>query len=81
MGPTESHIQNQLHIISEQSCIQMAKHLSEEYALLAAQIIHFVLQDDFEREDTLHLAKSLYQSARKESDNFPRIALANLFES
>jgi len=72
---------NQLHIISEQSCIQLAKHLSEDYAILASQIIHFILQDDFKREDRRQLAKSLYQSARKESDNFPRIALANLFES
>jgi len=69
----------QVHILAEQAAIQMAmylhKHVSEDYAILAATIIHYALQDGLDEPQLMTLlAKCLIQSARKESDNFPKIA-------
>jgi len=71
--------QNQLHVLAEQAAVQMALHLSEEYAFLAAQIIHYALlpvEEPDADDDSLmvHLARSLSVSAKKESNNFPKTA-------
>lgn len=69
-----------VHIFAEQAAIQMALHLHEnvsgDYALLAATIIHYALESDGDTGDSLMiaLARSLLESARKESDNFPKMA-------
>lgn len=69
---------NQVHILAEQSTIQMALHLhehvSEDYAMLAACVINYALQTDDDDSLMAHLALSLYHSARKESDFFPKTA-------
>jgi hypothetical protein len=38
-------MRNQVHILAEQAAIQMALHLSDDYSVAAAQILHYALQE------------------------------------
>ena len=74
----------QVHILAEQSAIQMALELPgvENYVVLAAQIIHFALQEDGNegtpRSLMSHLALSLFRSARRQTDCFAKTALHDI---
>lgn len=65
------------HILAEQAAVQIALHLHEnvciDYSILAATLIHYALRDDG-REILSELADSIIKSARKESDNFAKVA-------
>lgn len=73
-------MRSKLHELSEQACIQMAQHLSDDYSILAAQFLDYALRDeeDFGDDDMKGLADSLYQSALKGKDNFPKTAFDDL---
>lgn len=75
-----------VHTLAEQSAIQMALELPgfENYATLAAQIIHYALQEDdnegprVEERLMSHLALSLFRSSRKQTDCFAKMALEDI---
>ncbi|KAL7530369.1 hypothetical protein ACHAWF_003352 [Thalassiosira exigua] len=79
----------QVHLFAEQAAVQMALHLhqnvSENYAILAACVINYVLGNDEDRGgDRLlmyELSSTLLVSARKESDNFPKTAYDDILAS
>ena len=58
----------------------MAQHLSDDYSILAAQFLDYALRDeeDFGDDNMKGLADSLYQSALKGKDNFPKTAFDDL---
>ena len=70
----------QVHIFAEQAAVQIAlhlhKHVSREYALLASSIIHYAFYNDFDLMSAISF--SLEDSARKESECFPKTALDDL---
>ena len=74
------YILSQCHVLAEQAAVQMALHLqnenSREYSTLAALMVKFAIQDD----ETImrDLANSVVQSARKESNCFPKVAFNDL---
>lgn len=77
---------SQVHILAEQSAIQMALELPgfDNYATLASQIIHYALQEDdneglrVEEQLMSHLALSLFRSARRQTDCFAKTALDDI---
>eukprot|EP00581_Thalassiosira_minuscula_P017777 CAMPEP_0183722758 /NCGR_PEP_ID=MMETSP0737-20130205/14630_1 /TAXON_ID=385413 /ORGANISM="Thalassiosira miniscula, Strain CCMP1093" /LENGTH=379 /DNA_ID=CAMNT_0025952993 /DNA_START=18 /DNA_END=1154 /DNA_ORIENTATION=+ len=74
-----------VHIFAEQAAVQMALHLhrnvSKAYSFLSAVIVHMALQSNSEERGQLMyaLADTLLHSARKESNNFPDVALRDIF--
>ena len=70
----------QVHIFAEQASVQLALHLhnhiSKDYALLASSIIHYAFYNEFDLMSDISF--SLEDSARKESECFPKTALDDL---
>ena len=82
-GRRSSSYVGQVHMFAEQATVQIALYLhenvSEQYALLASMIVHFAFHDD---DKLMYLiASRLIESARKESDCFPKTALDVIISS
>ena len=74
-------MRSKLHELSEQACIRMAKHLSDDYSILAAQFLDFCAarrRGLWGRRHGTPGGDSLYQSALKGTNNFPKTAFDDL---